>query len=104
MTGLSKICLFEIDLIGAEKFKKAGIETNVIFIVPPSLEELKKRLEHRATETPEVIQRRLDIAKGEIEKAKSLDFISETIVNDDFEVFYQRMLDTIKKMYSHFLY
>ena len=52
----------------------------LIFIAPPSFEELKKRLEGRQTEAPEVIQTRLDQAAREKNDSKNYDYI---IVNDE---------------------
>ena len=96
--------MLEVDLKGAEKFIKAGLKANVIFIAPPSIEELRNRLVHRGTETPEAIEKRLAIAKEELEAVKSKDFVTAILVNDDREVFYKNALAQIKKIYPHFLY
>jgi guanylate kinase len=96
--------LLDIELVGAEKFIKAGLEANVIFIAPPSIEELRSRLEKRGTEKADVVEKRIQIAKDEIEQAKTKEFVSAILLNDDFEVFYQRALEVLKKMYSHLPY
>ena len=53
-----------------------------IFVQPPSIEELRRRLVHRATDTPEVIEQRLAKAAYELTFAKEFDHI---VVNDDLE-------------------
>ena len=72
--------ILEIEVQGAMKIKKLCPEAVFIFILPPSLETLKQRLEKRGTETAEVIEKRVAEARGEIEKAYEYDYV---IVNDD---------------------
>jgi guanylate kinase len=57
-----------------------------IFIAPPSLEELRRRLDVRKTENPEMIEKRLTWAKEEMKAAKHYDYL---IVNEDLEIAYQ---------------
>ncbi|MBQ5331791.1 MAG: guanylate kinase, partial [Oscillospiraceae bacterium] len=75
-----KDVILEIEVQGAMKIKKVCPEAVFIFILPPSLETLKQRLEKRGTETAEVIEKRVAEARGEIEKAYDYDYV---IVNDD---------------------
>jgi len=73
--------LLDIDCQGAAQLKEnygAGV---FIFILPPNLEELKKRLLGRKTDSPEVISTRIENARREIAEASWYDYI---IVNDDF--------------------
>jgi len=72
--------LLDIDCQGAAQLKKTCQHAVFIFILPPSVEELLRRLQGRQTDTPEVIQRRIDNARGEIAQAPWYDFI---VVNDD---------------------
>lgn len=58
--------ILEIEIQGALQIKKKMPEAIMILILPPSLEELRERLEGRNTETKEVIERRLAIAKKEL--------------------------------------
>lgn len=44
MAYIEKICILEIDVIGAQKIAKSGQDCNYVFIEPPNMEELKKRL------------------------------------------------------------
>lgn len=74
--------LLEIDLQGARQVKARMPEAHLVFLAPPSFEELTRRLVGRATEDPEVVRRRLDIAR--IELAAEDEFES-VIVNDDVE-------------------
>lgn len=74
--------ILEIETVGAMKVKNACPEAVGIFILPPSLAELRRRLEKRATDSEEVIARRIAEAKSEIEKSPDYDFV---IVNDDLE-------------------
>ena len=72
--------ILEIEVQGAMKIKEACPEAVFIFILPPSVDTLKQRLEKRGTETAEVIEKRVSEARGEIEKAYNYDYV---IVNDD---------------------
>lgn len=74
--------IIEVDVNGANQIRKKMPEAVSIFIMPPSLEELRARLSGRGTETQEVIDKRIYEALREIESAVLYDFI---IVNDDLE-------------------
>ncbi|MCL2586454.1 MAG: guanylate kinase [Streptosporangiales bacterium] len=70
--------LLEIDLAGARQVKQAMPEALLVFLEPPSWEELVRRLTGRGTEPPEVIERRLAVAKDELAAAGEFDV---TLVN-----------------------
>ena len=72
--------ILESEVQGAAKVHRLCPDAVMIFVTPPSLSELRRRLEGRATETPEVIEGRLAAAAGEIAAGEEYDFI---IVNDD---------------------
>jgi len=74
--------LLEIDVQGAAQIKKALPESFLIFILPPSFEELKSRLVKRATDSEEIIEKRLSAAADEMSKADLFDY---QIINDNFE-------------------
>lgn len=74
--------ILEIDTKGALNVKKIMPEAVLIFIAPPSLEELEARLRGRHTETEEAIQKRLASIKLEIENSKKFDY---QVVNDTVE-------------------
>ena len=74
--------ILEIEIQGAMKLKDSGIDAKFIFILPPSFEELKRRLTDRQTESAEVIKKRLDTAKSELPYAEKYDYV---VVNDSVE-------------------
>lgn len=74
--------LIEVDVNGAVQIREKMPEAVSIFIMPPSLEVLKKRLTGRGTDSVEVIEKRLNEALREIASAKDYDYI---VVNDDLE-------------------
>ena len=63
-----------------------------IFILPPDMEELRRRLEGRGTDTREVIERRMANAEGEIARADEYMF---RVTNDDLAIAYKRLCDLI---------
>ncbi|MFC1538206.1 guanylate kinase [Candidatus Latescibacterota bacterium] len=73
--------ILDTDTIGAFNIKKQFPESGLFFIVPPSPEVLRERLEKRSTETPESIERRFKNYPSEISRMDEYDYI---IVNDDF--------------------
>jgi guanylate kinase len=81
--------LFDIDWQGAQSIAKAEPEDTVrVFILPPSLADLAKRLRGRAQDSEAVIERRLGRAVGEILHWPEYDYV---LVNDDFEETYARL-------------
>lgn len=78
-----KNVILEIEIQGALKIKEKFPESLLIFVTPPSVRELRRRLESRGTEEPEVIARRLARAAEESEGVNAYDYI---VVNDDLEV------------------
>lgn len=78
----SDILLLDIDVQGAANIKKAFPEAWLVFILPPSLDELARRLHDRKDTPNEAQQQRLENALGEIRQAVHYDFI---IVNDTLE-------------------
>ena len=87
--------LFDVDVVGGCNIKKHyGNRALSIFIQPPSIEELRRRLEKRATDTPEVIEKRIEKASFELTFAQRFDKI---IVNDDLEKAQDETLSAVKK-------
>ena len=74
--------LLEIDVQGALNVKRKCPEGVYIFLLPPSLEELKRRIEGRGTETPESLSRRMKNALAEINVGLEYDYV---VVNDSIE-------------------
>lgn len=74
--------ILEIEVQGALKIKQQNIEAEFVFIIPPSMEELEKRLKNRGTEDEATIQKRLNRAKKEYEYMDDYDYI---VINRDVE-------------------
>ena len=86
-----KHLLFDLDVQGTDSIKKYFGETaNVIFISPPSVEELEKRLRNRGTENTQIINLRLMNAHKELLRKDDFDFL---IYNDDIEQAYKRLCE-----------
>ena len=77
--------LFDLDVFGKINFDKVYPDATGIFIMPPSEEELERRLRGRGTDSEDVIQLRLANAKKEIEFAKTHGKYEYTIINDDLQ-------------------
>jgi guanylate kinase len=77
-----KHVLMCIDVKGAVHINEQFPDAVKVFIKPPSMQELRKRLEHRASETDETLARRLKVAQEELSKAKDYDHI---IINGSLE-------------------
>jgi len=75
------VILFDVDVIGGINLKRLfGDDACSLFIMPPSIAELERRLRGRGTDAEEVIQKRIDKAEFELSKAEAFDY---TVVNDD---------------------
>jgi guanylate kinase len=88
-----KLVIFDIDVQGNEAIKKRFDDiTTSVFLTTPTLQELETRLRGRGTDSEEVIQRRVAMAKEEIARAGEYDFL---IVNDEFNATLQKILFVI---------
>jgi guanylate kinase len=74
--------LLKIDIQGARQVRAAMPDAQLVFLAPPSFDELARRLTGRGTEDAEMIERRLAHARDEMEAAKEFD---EIVVNDSIE-------------------
>ncbi|MDD5066164.1 MAG: guanylate kinase [bacterium] len=90
----NKTCLLDIDIQGGMSIKKAYQDAVSFFIIPPSLEELERRLKARGTEKDEDVKMRLENAKSEMEFKKYYDYI---LVNDSVEGVVKKIIDIINK-------
>ena len=82
--------VLEIEVQGALQVKERLPEAVLIFIEPPSLEELESRLRGRGTETEEAIARRLETAQVELNEKMKYDY---TLVNDDMDEAFRALRD-----------
>ena len=86
--------VFDVDVKGGVNIKKFyGDEALSLFIQPPSIAELRKRLEGRATDAPEVIDQRIARAEFELTFADKFD---KVVVNDDLETAQAEVLELVK--------
>ncbi|MEJ8569442.1 guanylate kinase [Elongatibacter sediminis] len=74
--------LLDIDWQGAQQIRTTFAACCSVFILPPSLAELRRRLESRGQDSREVIERRMAKARSEIEHWEEFDFV---VINDDFQ-------------------
>ena len=86
--------LLELDIQGALQVKEAFQETQTIFIIPPSYDDLEKRLKLRDQDSTDEINRRLKEAKKEVGIGKTFDQI---VVNNDFD----QALDDLRSFISY---
>jgi len=93
-----KHILLDIDIQGTIQIKKRYPDSVTIFIMPPSLETLRSRLESRGTDTGQVIERRLEIAKKEMEKK---DLYRHVIINDQLSRAVYELIEIIETEVSH---
>lgn len=73
--------ILDIDCQGAYQLKKRYLGAVYLFVLPPSFQELRRRLDCRSSDAPEVIERRIEAAADEIKESRWYDYI---IVNDVF--------------------
>ena len=77
------VIIFDVDVVGGVNLKRIfGDKACSVFIMPPSIEELERRLIGRGTDAPEVIAKRVAKAGQEIERAPEFDHV---VVNDDLQ-------------------
>ncbi len=89
--------ILEIEIQGALKIKKKFPTALLLFVMPPSAEELRKRLEGRGTESREVIEKRLQRAAKEAEGIEEYDYI---VINDELEKCVQEMHQLIQAAHN----
>jgi guanylate kinase len=77
-----------IDVQGARKVRRRGIETTAIFVMPPSFEVLERRLRGRSKDSEEAIQKRLQVARQEIASYAEYDFV---VINDEITAAVDRL-------------
>ena len=88
-----KDVILDIDIQGAQEVKKKIPEAILIFIIPPSWEELQRRITNRSTDSLEVIKKRLKAARKEIKVARVFDYI---VINDILENALQELTSIIQ--------
>lgn len=95
MLADNKNVVMDLDVVGAQNIKLLRPDDTItVFIMPPSIQALRDRLEARGTDKPEVIENRMARAQYEIGEAPKFDF---TIVNDDLETAIQDAYSTLRR-------
>ena len=92
-----RVAIMDIDIQGVEKFSEIYPDSVSIFILPPSIEELKNRILARDKKAPSNLDLRLSNAEKEIQQAHRYDY---QVVNDDFEASYGRFKKILEKLLS----
>lgn len=75
-----KVFIVEIEVQGTRSLRESGVEGDYVFVVPPSMEELRSRLVARGANSPEEIEARLVIAEAEL---RAKDLYDHVVVNQD---------------------
>ncbi len=74
--------LLVVDVQGARSIRELGVEAVFVYLLPPSLSELRRRLEGRKTDAPEVIEKRFARARDELDRYRDYDYC---VINDELE-------------------
>jgi len=99
ITGEGKAVLFDVDVRGGINLKRIfGDRALSVFIMPPSIEELRKRLIGRGTDPADKIKMRVEKAEEEIKMAGNFDVI---VVNDDLKKACAEILDVVSRFLKH---
>ena len=93
--GEGKTVILKIEVQGASKIKELYPDSVSIFVLPLSMEELENRLRSRGTESEDDIKKRLDIAKGEVERSKDYDFL---VINDDLDIASDKVIAIVNNL------
>ncbi len=88
-----KQVILEIDIQGARQVKASMPEAKLVFIAPPSWDELVKRLQGRGTETAEEQARRLETAKDELAAQSEFDYV---VINDEVAECASKVVDLLQ--------
>jgi len=96
-----RICILDIDVQGVQRVKAAGLDPapRLVFVAPPSIEQLEERLRNRGTETEEKIRVRIGNASAEMEYGFGEGNFDKVVVNDDLETAFQELVDALSQWY-----
>lgn len=85
--------LLEIEVQGARQVRARRPDARLIFLLPPSMQELERRLQGRGTDSPDEIRRRLEVANRELEAIGDFDY---AVTNDDLETCVANLLEIVR--------
>lgn len=91
-----KDVILEIEMQGALRVREILLEVNLIFLTPPTVDELERRLVSRGTETAEVIRERMARAKEESAYMKEYDYV---VINDDLDECVENVHQLIRSLH-----
>ncbi len=91
----NEVVIMDVDVQGADTFKAKFPDAKTIFILPPSIDELRRRVIKRDKKLPDDLEIRMKNAEKEIARAHEFDF---QIVNDDFEASYAKFKKIIEEL------
>jgi guanylate kinase len=98
-----RICVLDIDIQGVQSVKRnSSMECQFIFIAPPTMEDLEKRLRGRGTETNDKILIRLENAKTEMEYGYQEGNFDAIFVNDEVEGTFERIVKYLEEKYGEY--
>lgn len=95
--AVNRVIIMDVDVQGAETFKAKYPDAQTIFIIPPSIDELRRRVVKRDGKTPKDLEVRMANAHKEMMRADEFDF---RVVNDDFEKSYAQFKKIIEDLLS----
>lgn len=90
--GEGRPVLIEVDLAGVRQIRESIPEGRTVFLAPPSWEELEERLRGRGTEPDDVVSRRLETARVEMDARDEFDVV---VVNDELEVAVEELVSLL---------
>ncbi|XP_076165781.1 guanylate kinase isoform X2 [Ptiloglossa arizonensis] len=90
-----KVCILDIEMQGVKQIKQSSLDPLYVFIKPPSMDELEKRLRNRQTESEDSLQRRLSVASTEIEYGEKSGNFDIVIENDNLPKAYIKLREFI---------
>lgn len=91
----NRCIIMDVDIQGAKTFKEKFASSKSIFILPPSIDELRKRIIKRDGKVPQDIEIRMENAKNEMKEAPHFDF---RLVNDEFETSYAEFKKIVENL------
>mmetsp|Transcript_17218 Transcript_17218/g.20877 ORF Transcript_17218/g.20877 Transcript_17218/m.20877 type:complete len:261 (-) Transcript_17218:1378-2160(-) len=94
-----KVCILEIDIQGAEKVKNSDLVPRTLYIAPPSVSELEKRLRHRGSESEEEIATRMNNAKQEMHWLESPSNVDLKVTNDSLDEAFIKVREALLNWY-----
>ena len=94
-----KICILDIDVQGVRNVKKSTLDAIYIFIAPPSMEILEKRLRGRGTETEEAVVKRLANAQEEVDYGMGEGNFDRVLTNDDLDKTFEALVAQFQEWY-----